>query len=63
MNQRELKDRTKKYALRVISLVNSLPRTVQGRVIANQLMKSGTSVAANSAQFVDLVQMRNLFRN
>src|SRR6185295_805988 len=34
-------------ALRVMKLVEALPRTVQGRSIASQLMRSGTSVAAN----------------
>ncbi len=30
-----------------MKLVEALPRTVQGRAIANQLMRSGTSAAAN----------------
>lgn len=30
-----------------MNLVGALPRSVQGRAIANQLMQSGTSVAAN----------------
>jgi four helix bundle protein len=47
MNERELLDRTKQFALRVIKLVGALPRTIEGRAIANQLMRSGTSVAAN----------------
>ncbi|HQZ96249.1 MAG TPA: four helix bundle protein [Pyrinomonadaceae bacterium] len=42
-----LKDRTKKFALRVIKLVESLPKTVTGKTIGNQLIRSGTSVAAN----------------
>lgn len=47
MNQQELKDRTKQFALRVISLVEALPKTTAGRTIGNQLIRSGTSVAAN----------------
>jgi four helix bundle protein len=47
MNEAELKQRTKQFALRVIKLVGALPKTIEGRVVANQLMKSGTSVAAN----------------
>ena len=47
MTERELLDRTKQFALRVIKLVGALPRTIEGRAIANQLMRSGTSVAAN----------------
>jgi four helix bundle protein len=47
MNADQLKKRTKEFALRVIKLVTALPKTVEGRAIANQIMRSGTSVAAN----------------
>lgn len=47
MNQDELKNRTKKFGLRIIKLVESLPNTQTARVIGNQLLRSGTSVAAN----------------
>lgn len=47
MNEQELKQRTKKFALRVIKLVDALPKTSAGRTIGNQLMRSGTSVGAN----------------
>jgi four helix bundle protein len=47
MTERELLNRTKQFALRVIKLVGALPRTIEGRAIASQLMRSGTSVAAN----------------
>ena len=47
MNQEELRDRTKKFALRIIKLVESMPNTITGRAIGNQLVRSGTSVAAN----------------
>jgi four helix bundle protein len=43
----ELKLRTKRFALRVIKLVAALPKTIEGRAIANQLVRCGTSVAAN----------------
>jgi four helix bundle protein len=43
----DLKVRTKCFALRVMKLVDALPRTVQGRAIANQIIRSVTSVAAN----------------
>ena len=42
-----MKARTKDFALRVIKLVRALPKSVEGRVMANQLLRSGTSVAAN----------------
>ncbi len=43
----DLKERTKKFSLLVINMVEQLPNTISGRVIANQLVKSGTSVGAN----------------
>jgi four helix bundle protein len=47
MNSNDLKQRTKQFALRVIKLVESLPPSQSGRVIGNQLLRSGTSVGAN----------------
>jgi four helix bundle protein len=47
MNKEELKSRTKEFALRVIKLVNNLPKTQTGKVVGNQLLRSGTSVGAN----------------
>ena len=43
MNAELFKKRTKAYALRVIHVVESLPNTQTGRVIGNQLLRSGTS--------------------
>ncbi len=42
-----LKERTKRFAVRVIRVVRSLPSGSEGRVIGHQLLRSGTSVAAN----------------
>jgi len=47
MTEDELKQRTKRFALRVIRLVRALPKTSEGRAIGNQLMRAGTSVGAN----------------
>ncbi|MDQ5847149.1 MAG: four helix bundle protein [Acidobacteriota bacterium] len=47
MKAEDLKQRTKQFALRILKLVAALPNTVQGRAIANQLVRAGTSVAAN----------------
>jgi len=47
MNPEEFKKRTKAFAVRIIRLVDSLPRSRSTNVIANQLMRSGTSVGAN----------------
>ena len=47
-NQAEaLKARTKQFGLRIIRLIRSLPRSAEGRIIGNQLLRSGMSVAAN----------------
>lgn len=47
MTEAELKQRTKNFALRVIKLVNALPKDAAGKAIGGQLIRSGTSVAAN----------------
>lgn len=47
MDQRELKDRTKQFALRVFKLAAALPKNSIGRTIGNQLVRCGTSVGAN----------------
>jgi len=43
----QLKARTKRFAVRIVKLSASLPKTDQARVIGNQLLRSGTSMAAN----------------
>ena len=47
MKSPELQERTKKFALRVLNLIEHLPDTIRGRVVANQLARSATSVGAN----------------
>jgi four helix bundle protein len=47
MTTDELKARTKQFALRVIKVVAALPKSIQGRAVANQLVRCGTSVAPN----------------
>ena len=47
MDENELKERTKKFALAIIKLVESLPKTITGRAIVGQLVRCGTSVGAN----------------
>ncbi|HQU84011.1 MAG TPA: four helix bundle protein [Pyrinomonadaceae bacterium] len=47
ITENELLQRTKTFALRVIKLVNALPNNIAGRKIGDQLIRSGTSVAAN----------------
>ena len=47
VTEEDLKNRTRSFALRVIKLVNSLPRSQTGKVLGNQLLRAGTSVGAN----------------
>jgi len=47
MNAEQFKARTKAFALRVVKLATSLPRNRVGEVFARQMIRSGTSVAAN----------------
>jgi four helix bundle protein len=47
MTADQLKARTKQFALRIITLVGALPKSIEGRAIASQLVRCGTSVAAN----------------
>jgi four helix bundle protein len=47
MNPEELKNRTKKFAIRVLNLADQLPRGVKGRVLSDQIARAGTSAAAN----------------
>lgn len=42
-----LTQRTRKFALRIIKFVQSLPPDETSRVIGKQLLRSGTSVGAN----------------
>ena len=47
MNEKELKDRTKKFAHRCVKLSIALPNTYLGNHIKGQLIRCSTSVAAN----------------
>ena len=42
----DLKIRTKQFALRIIRLYTSLPKTTEAQVIGKQVLRSGTSVGA-----------------
>ncbi len=44
--RQDLKERTKQYALRIIRLYTSLPKTTEAQVMGRQVLKSGTSVGA-----------------
>ena len=46
-NKKDLKDRTKIFALRIIRMYSSLPKSTEARILGKQVLRSGTSVGAN----------------
>jgi four helix bundle protein len=47
MNEPQMKNRTKQFALRILKVADALPTSRSGNAIANQIVRSSTSVAAN----------------
>jgi len=47
MNQRDLQERTKRFALQIIAFWESLPRDETCKTLGRQLLRAGTSVGAN----------------
>ena len=45
--QKDLKERTKDFALRIIKMYSSLPKSTEAKVLGTQVLRSGTSVGAN----------------
>jgi four helix bundle protein len=43
----QLRERTKSFALRIVKLFRALPKATEAQVIGKQLLRCGTSVAAN----------------
>jgi four helix bundle protein len=48
--QQDLKKRTKNFAIQIIRLFSSLPKTTEAQVIGRQLLRSGTSAGAQYAE-------------
>jgi len=46
MDATALKERTKQFALRIMRMADALPRNTKGRVLAAQILRSATAVAA-----------------
>jgi four helix bundle protein len=47
MTTDELKERFRKFSIKIIGLVNTMPNNIAGNAIAKQIVRSGTSPAAN----------------
>jgi four helix bundle protein len=43
----DLRDRTKRFALQIVRVFPSLPKTVEAQVLGKQVLRSGTSIGAN----------------
>jgi four helix bundle protein len=43
----ELREITKQFAIRIVKLFRALPKTEEARVLGKQVLRAGTSVAAN----------------
>lgn len=44
---KDFKNRTKKFAVDIINFCQTIPKSREGRIIADQLIRSGTSVGSN----------------
>ena len=47
MTTEELKERFRKFSINIIKMVNTMPNNIAGNAIAKQIIRSGTSPAAN----------------
>lgn len=43
----DLRKRTKSFALRIVKMYSALPKSTEAQVLGKQVLRSGTSVAAN----------------
>jgi four helix bundle protein len=45
--EKDLRDRTKAFALQIIRMFATTPKTTEAQVLGKQFLRSGTSVGAN----------------
>jgi four helix bundle protein len=45
--EKDLRDRTKHFALRIVEMFSMMPKTTEAKVVGKQVLRSGTSVGAN----------------
>ena len=46
VNEKDLRNRTKAFALRIVRVFSALPKTTEAQVLGEQLLRSGTSIGA-----------------
>lgn len=61
MNSNELKERTKKFALKIIKLYEELSNSKKGQILGGRLLRSGTSVGANYRAACRAISNADLF--
>jgi four helix bundle protein len=47
LKEKDLKERTKLFALRIIKMYSLLPKSIEAQILGKQVLRSGTSVGAN----------------
>ena len=47
IEEKDLRDRTKQFALRIVEMFSVIPKTTEAQVLGKQVLRSGTSVGAN----------------
>lgn len=47
---KDIAERTFKYAVSIINLAESFPKNIKGNVLTRQIIRSGTSVGANTEE-------------
>lgn len=45
--EQDLRDRTKAFALQIVRMFSTLPKTTEAQVLGKQVLRSGTSIGAN----------------
>lgn len=61
--KKDIAERTFKFGVAVIKITNSLPKTPAGFTIANQLVRSGTSIGANVEEAQDGLTRKEFIRS
>ena len=60
--QKDLRGRTKAFALRIVRMFSELPKTTEAQVLGKQLLRSGTSTR-ESSRSVSRAEQSGVHRN
>ena len=62
VSMEKLDERTYKFVLRVIKMVDSLPNTKNGDVLGRQVLRSATSIGANVEEAIGAISKREFIQ-